>query len=346
LVLPRTVRVVALAAVLDEFFEVLDVKPITRLGYQATKNDLLRDFGKDRDISTITFHDAEQWRAKLKDRKLAEATISKRVRLARQIFARAVRWGYVEANPFLGVKAGSQQNAARMWFVTRADADKVLAACPDAEWRLVVGLSRFGGLRCPSEHRALKWSDIDWDQDRIRVPSSKTERYDGRAFRWIPMFPELRSLLQDVYDRAPVGGPDQVLSSLGSHTNLSTQLRRIIGRAGLNPWPRLFHNLRSTRQTELAGKHPLHVVCAWLGNTKAVAAGHYLQVTDDDFVRAVGKAAHNPAQHVHEMARTGLQGENALNAEVDSVQGVATGCENLQIEQVAATGLEPVTRGL
>ena len=30
------------------------------------------------------------------------------------------------------------------------------------------------------------------------------------------------------------------------------QLLRIIGRAGLQPWPKLFHNLRASRETELS----------------------------------------------------------------------------------------------
>ena len=45
-------------------------------------------------------------------------------------------------------------------------------------------LSRYGGLRCPSEHLALKWSDVDWDKSRIRVPSPKTEHHAVlRAFQ-------------------------------------------------------------------------------------------------------------------------------------------------------------------
>jgi hypothetical protein len=37
--------------------------------------------------------------------------------------------------------------------------NKVLEACPNAEWRLIFALSRFGGLRCPSEHLVLTWAD-------------------------------------------------------------------------------------------------------------------------------------------------------------------------------------------
>lgn len=41
------------------------------------------------------------------------------------------------------------------------------------------------------------------------------------------------------------------------------------------------------RETELAEIFPLHVVCAWIGNSSAIAAKHYLQVTDEHFDRAI-----------------------------------------------------------
>lgn len=55
------------------------------------------------------------------------------------------------------------------------------------------------------------------------------------------------------------------------NANLRTQLVKIIKRAGLKPSPKLFHNLRASRQTELAEHYPSHVVCEWIGNSKAVA---------------------------------------------------------------------------
>jgi hypothetical protein len=69
---------------------------------------------------------------------------------------------------------------------------------------------------------------------------------------------------------------------------LRTQLYRILEEAKIKPWPKLFQNLRSSRETELLKEFPIHVVCAWLGNTPKVAIEHYAQVTDDDFRKASG----------------------------------------------------------
>ena len=62
-------------------------------------------------------------------------------------------------------------------------------------------------------------------------------------------------------------------------------------RAGLKAWPRLWHNLRASRETELAESFPAHVVCEWIGNSQRVAAEHYLQVTDEHFRRAAAVPA-------------------------------------------------------
>jgi hypothetical protein len=65
--------------------------------------------------------------------------------------------------------------------------------------------------------------------------------------------------------------------------NSRTRFAKIIAKAGVEPWPKLFQNLRATRQTELAGEHPAHVVCDWMGNSQAVASKHYLHTTEEDF---------------------------------------------------------------
>ena len=73
--------------------------------------------------------------------------------------------------------------------------------------------------------------------------------------------------------------------------NFRTRMLRIIKRAGLKPWPKLFHNLRASRETELAGAYPIHVVCSWIGNSALIAAKHYLQVTEDHFESAAKSGA-------------------------------------------------------
>src|SRR5207237_1071294 len=131
-----------------------------------------------------------------------------------------------------------------------------------------------------------------------------------------------------------------------SKTNLRTQMQRIIKRAGVKPWPKLFHNLRSTRQTELTEKFPSHVVCAWLGNSRAVAQDHYLQVTDAHFAQAVKepseKAAQNQAQQAANPTRTEQSASIGTNENRPALPSDSVSCDYLHGSPVTPTGFEPV----
>src|SRR5262249_42560705 len=146
----------------------------------------------------------------------------------------------------------------------------VIAAAPDAEWRLLIALSRFGGLRCPSEHLALEWRDVDWERSRFLVRSPKT------GDRWVPIFPELRPYFDECFELAEEGTVHVITRYRDKNANLRTAFLKIIKRAGVKPWPKVFHNLRASRETELAAQFPIHVVCQWIGNSAAIAAKHYL----------------------------------------------------------------------
>jgi hypothetical protein len=131
-------------------------------------------------------------------------------------------------------------------------------------------------------------------------------------------------------------------------------LERIIRRAGLTPWPKLFQNLRSTRETELAQHHPIHVVCAWLGNSPAVATKHYLQVRDEDFERAArtvtGDAESDApsdaeaTQNATQPASAGVrQDASKTLSSRDLCPPLANGGELWEEYQVPPEGLEPST---
>ena len=218
----------------------------------------------------------------------------------------------IDADPFAGLTARVQGNAEKFYFVTREDSQKILDACLDDQWQLLFALSRFGGLRCPSEHLLLTWDDVNWEQQRITVHSPKTEHHAGKATRVIPIFPELRPYLEKVYHAAPEGTVHVITRYRDSAVNLRTHLLRIIARAGLEPWPKLWQNLRATRQTELEDHFPGHVVCKWIGNSQRVADEHYLHVTDDHYHAAVdcsapAKSAAPTSENNHRRAKAGTQ---------------------------------------
>lgn len=116
-------------------------------------------------------------------------------------------------------------------------------------------------------------------------------RLAGGGSRVIPLFPKLRPRVEAVWDQAERVTRFIITQYRDTNANLRTQFLRIIKRAGLEPWPKLFHNLRASRQTELTATFPLHVVCEWIGNSDPIADKHYLQVTDDHFAKAMALAS-------------------------------------------------------
>ncbi len=273
---------------LDQFVESATVKPSTMAAYRQTTESLRAFLGEATALTDIDTMDADRWRKSLTETdRLAPATQVKRCIVAKAIFKRAVRWGWLDESPFEHLRGGSQRNPKRASYVSTKTIESVLDACPDARWRAIVGLARYAGLRCPSELTELKWADVAWDQHRLTVRSPKTAQIDGHAVRVVPIAPALMPILQDLYDEAEEG-EERVVVGLDSATNLRTHMLRILARAGVKPWPRLFHALRASCACDWVDQLPEHVVSSWLGHSPRVAAEHYLQTRDEHFRRAAG----------------------------------------------------------
>ena len=321
-----------------------DVKPATKEIWRQGRNGLVEFFDANRKLDTITAGEADDYRMHLIGRGLAPMTVRKRIQFAKTIFRSAFRHGVIASNPFEDVKVKATM-PDRQYFVSRSDTERLINACPDLDWRLIVSLARYGGLRCPSEVLSLQLDHIDWERDRILVTSPKTEHHPGRESRLIPLFPELREVLGEALECADDGAIFVVderyrrtanTSQGWRNINLRTTFQKIVRRAGLEPWPRLFHNLRSTRETELVDEYPIHVVAEWMGHTTDIAMKHYTQTTQEHFAKAV--------QYSAAMGRKGSQGKEALVEKPLELQGDAALCEAVQFKEADGEGFEPPVR--
>ncbi len=325
-----------------------DVKPNTKRNLKQAEKSLKGFFADSKRLDEITAGDAEEFRIYLKSQGLAEGTIRRRCKRAKQFFNAAVKKKILSENPFAGLKCGNYSDASRFYYITREEAQTVLDTCPDAEWRTIFALCRYGGLRCPSEVLGLKWEDMDWERSRFTVRSSKTEHHTGGGIRQVPIFPELYPHIRDCFEQAKEGQIFVISRYRDPSVNLRTQLCRIIKRAGLEAWPKLFQNLRSTRETELAEQYPLHVICAWIGNSQPIAAKHYLQVTEDHFKKALQNPMHFPVQQ----AAAGLRPESHKKMEDDislvgcgTTRNDASPCNCKDLGKMPPRGLEPLSPG-
>ena len=188
--------------------------------------------------------------------------------------------------------------------------------------------------------------------------SSKTEHHEGKSVRVVPIFPELRPYLDRAWDEVEPGTQFVITRYRNKNANLRTQLKRIIGKAGLETWLKLFANLRASRATELAAEHPGHVAAAWLSHSTQIANKHYWQVTEADFEKASHRGstdesdsdepgntevAQNAAQSVRAEDCLALQANNSPMKKTLELQGSANSRKPPQLQLMGDTGFEPVT---
>lgn len=330
-----------LGAFIDSYIDGrTDIEAGTEYNLRRVRERLVEHFGESKRIAEITPADADTWRLWLQSTVGANTTRRSCGR-AKQFFRWAVRSRLLAENPFADMKGLTvQPNKSRDFFVTREIAYRVLDACPDAEWRLLFALARFGGLRCPSETLSLTWDRVNWEHCRMTISSPKTKRYEGKESRIVPIFPELRPYLDEAFDLAQDGAVYAVARYRGGGCNLRTQLERIIRKAGLEPWPKLWQNLRASRATELASYRPAFLAAAYLGHSPAIASKFYHQVTDADILFDAGQAPPEAMQKA-------LQPGNTPDAtgSCDAMHGIrGEGGKNGHLlgESVTPTGLEPV----
>ena len=299
-----------------------DVKESTRRKWHDVERKLSAFF-RDEYIEDVTVQAGKDFRVYLQSVVgLSENSLRRQVGIASQFFKSAVDANLIKKNPFLGQPVSVRANESRFFYITPKMALQALNACPDTQWRLIFALARWGGLRCPSEVLRLKWEDVDFEHDRFTVHASKTEHHADSGIRTVPIFPELKPLLHDAFDKAETGDV-YCITRYRSGSNLSPQMRRIIKQSGLEPWPKIFQNLRSTRETELfkLTNGNVKAVCSWIGNTPAVAMQHYAQVTEADLQEAAKmavlndaeKVVHNPVQNTADSSCTDSQEPNKFS---------------------------------
>ena len=315
--------------------------------------------GDDRDITTITVGDAsafESWGRKEGASEAHQRTLN---RYAKQVASFAVDHGWIPSNPFRKLKSTALAATTRH-YVSPEDTESLLNACPCLQWKILIGLARYAGLRVPSEAFAITWDMVDWDRKALFIPSKKTRRY--AESRVCPILPELMTLLEKGFDQAPEGAETIVALSNG---NVRRKLPDIIKNAKLKPWEDLFQTLRRSCETHFVSLgHPTHAVSTWLGHSNQVSKDHYLMITSDAFTKATetktdlvdrpktrslksgaesgAVSSRNDSQGQETSESTKKVAKTANEASPGDFQGLlenATKCE------VVRGGLEPPTHG-
>lgn len=214
-------------------------------------------------------------------------TAAKHAKNLKSFIAWARQRGWIDD---LRLNSTSSINAGKKEFVGVERFDELLATFTDPQDRCVLGLARWSGIRVPSE-LAITRSGVDWETMRLTIPDSKRTKRSSRGppvMRITPIFPELSPFLEAAWQAFPDAGPeDYLLPDIVGSGAIIARVRRARDRLGMQ-WPRLFHSLRATRQTELITRFGVRAACEWIGNSPAVASKFYELITDAMWKEAIG----------------------------------------------------------
>jgi integrase len=305
-------REIRLVDWIDSYIESrVDVKQSTKLTYLRARNSAVAYFGESRKLSDVSARDAEafvRWletegnRRNVKDGTtgVAKNTARRTVSKMSQFFNAAVRDGLLPTDPFADLPRSMSANRDNFHFVEWSTINDCINVIDDVDWKTLLALARLGGLRIPSELNQLRWSDIDFENNRITIRATKTERYSGNGVRVCPLYPQLRPYLEAARV-APGADPEFVIRDTryrSKEANLRTRFLKILKAAGHEPWPFLFQNLRKSRDTDLCDAGiPAQSVAAWMGHSINIMERHYLIARETDFQRAMNLS---PATDVQE----------------------------------------------
>jgi integrase len=250
-------------------------------------------FGRRR-LAEIEPREIKAWLHRLAEAGASPSTVRSYFAPLRALFATAVEEGLIRSNPAAGLRlpasaAASPDGEERAKALTEQELARLLAATP-AEWRLIVRLLAFTGLRL-GEALALRWSDIDLGRRRLHV---RRRVYAGKfappksryGRRQVPLS---ESLARELWARRKAlrGGEEALVfpGRDGEPLDASTVFRVVksAARAAGVPWAGP-HVLRHTCATMLF-RRGLNAkqVQLWLGHhSPAFTLATYVHLLPDD----------------------------------------------------------------
>jgi integrase len=195
-------------------------------------------------------------------------------------FARAPQRRWATINPCDGLELPAVSQRIEVRFLTldavRAVVDHAQPGMYQQIDRAMFLAAAMTGLR-KGELVALRWRDVDWTAQRVRVRQNYTRGECGtpksrRSTRSVPLYDELAGELDRLY-KASRWQPDgdlvfahPVMGGVQPKANITRRFRAAVRAAGLDDTHR-FHDLRHTFGTRMAAAGvPMRTLQEWMGH--------------------------------------------------------------------------------
>jgi integrase len=256
-----------------------DRKPSTIAGYKALlRSQLLPAFG-DLRIEDITTPMIESWIAGVKR---SAATRTKALVLMHGVFERARKQYGLRINPVADVEKPPQRRSGDIEVFSPEEVMALVRAAASEQDAAIYLTAAFTGLR-RGELLALRWRDVDFTGELLRVRASYTEGQlttpkSGKV-RSVPLARDVARALAALSQRPHSTADDDLVfvGEWGGFVDGSALRRRYdsaLKRAGLRP--QRFHDLRHTFGTRMIAKTDIRRVQEWMGHADVQTTMKYL----------------------------------------------------------------------
>ena len=225
--------------------EILDYTAAT-FAHKTMKlyRDALRaliDLVGDIPISMITTRDVDRYKS-ARVRRVKPITVNKELSTLKAAFNTAIRWGYIEANPFVGVTRLRIPESPPAFF-TKDELRRVEEETRGHWLHDLIVMAVSTGMRA-GELTNLTWPHVDLDRRVLRVANSANFQTKTGRSRIIPLNAHACDLLAEREER----GEKYVLTMRGRQIGknwVSSAFKKVVRRLGLREELH-FHSIRHT----------------------------------------------------------------------------------------------------
>ena len=119
-------------------------------------------------LFTITQKRVEDYLAERRE-SVCAATINREMTVLKSMFSKVIEWGHLDGNPCAKLKKSKE--AQRKRFFSKEEITRLYAQCSPKLLEVCVVLINTGPRK--GELRNLKWSDLDFDRNEIRLAETK-----------------------------------------------------------------------------------------------------------------------------------------------------------------------------
>jgi integrase len=223
----------------------------------------------DAGIENIEHADVRAWRDAQKESGLSDKRVNNLLKYISGPFSKAAKTGMIPINPVAATESLRVSDSVQRKPFTVNEINSILKKCPSQEWKIVVLLGVYCGMRLGDATRR-KVSDFDLQAETVTfVPEKKSKQ--GREVT-LPLHSSLLNEIKIALKGRKEDAPDWLtpklaITPIGSSQGLSTQFITVMEEAnvdrgtsvegtgrGRTRFARSFHSTRHTASTWLANE--------------------------------------------------------------------------------------------